>query len=577
METDAPLAPPVVAVVVVHRPGSLVRRDARLARRPGLPEPQHAVPARRRPRRRRRRRPRRADHRAPARRLRPRPLGANPGFGVAANEVLALVEGDNGFFCICHDDVALDPDAIRGLVEELYRSNAGLVGPKLVSWDDPAVLQHVGLGLDRFGEVDPITEPGEYDQEQHDAVRDVFVLPSACVLVRADLFRALGGFDAGDLLPRRRRRPVLAGPPQRRPCRRRPAGPGPPPRGARGAAARPQPRHAAGPPPDALGRHADQRRAPAAALARARRADRRPSCSSGSSRPASARRGRRCGRSSGWCPGPRRLLARRARGRPSCGASTTPRSCGCRTAAAPALTALPAGPRHRDVHRHRGHRPALAGEPAEHDDRLGRSSSCSSSWPAARCSTRKVPTVGEFLPLPASPRDWWSDFTSAWNPGGLGADGRQPDRVGRAVDRQRAVAVPQGLGLTVLVVGLRAARRLGRVAAGHRVPVQPGPHRRPRRLRRAAAGARRDVDRPPHARSSPTPPCRGSCTCCGSPSASAPPTRRRPPPTSSTACSPLGRASASGARRCWPSPPRSPSPWRRPCCRCSSSSRSCSA
>ena len=126
-----------------------------------------------------------------------RRLGANPGFGAAANEVLRLVDGDNGFFCLCHDDVALEPDVIRALVEELYRSNAGLVGPKLVSWDDSAVLQHVGLGLDRFGEVDPITEPGEYDQEQHDAVRDVFVLPSACMLTRADLFRALGGYDQG--------------------------------------------------------------------------------------------------------------------------------------------------------------------------------------------------------------------------------------------------------------------------------------------------------------------------------------------------------------------------------------------
>ena len=38
-------------------------------------------------------------------------------------------------------------------------------------------------------------ERGELDQEQHDAVRDVFALPSACMLVRADLFRALGGFD----------------------------------------------------------------------------------------------------------------------------------------------------------------------------------------------------------------------------------------------------------------------------------------------------------------------------------------------------------------------------------------------
>jgi GT2 family glycosyltransferase len=118
-------------------------------------------------------------------------------FGSIANEVLRLVEGDNGFFLICHDDVAPAPDAVRLLVAELYRSNAGMVGPKLVEWDEPRRLQHVGLQVDRFGEVDPVVEPGELDQEQHDAVRDVFVLPSAFVLVRADLFRLLGGYDPG--------------------------------------------------------------------------------------------------------------------------------------------------------------------------------------------------------------------------------------------------------------------------------------------------------------------------------------------------------------------------------------------
>ncbi len=124
-----------------------------------------------------------------------RELGANVGFGPAVNEVLRLVEGDNGFFLVSHDDVALDQRAVRIMVAEVFRSNAGLVGPKLVDWDEPRLLQHVGLGLDRFGEVDPIVGPDEVDQEQHDAVRDVFVLPSACFLVRADLFRALGGFD----------------------------------------------------------------------------------------------------------------------------------------------------------------------------------------------------------------------------------------------------------------------------------------------------------------------------------------------------------------------------------------------
>jgi GT2 family glycosyltransferase len=123
-------------------------------------------------------------------------LGSNPGFGPAANSVTGLVEGDNGFFCFCHDDVALDPDAVRVMIEELYRSNAGIVGPKLVTWDNPRVLQDVGLDVDRFGEPASLVDVGEVDQEQHDAVTDVFAVPSACMLVRADLFRTLGGFDA---------------------------------------------------------------------------------------------------------------------------------------------------------------------------------------------------------------------------------------------------------------------------------------------------------------------------------------------------------------------------------------------
>lgn len=120
-----------------------------------------------------------------------RSLDANPGWGPACNVALDLVEGDHGFFALLHDDVALEPDALRILVEETYRSNAGIVGPKLVEWDDPHRLQRVGLAVDRIGEIDPLVEPGERDQEQYDAVRDVFAVPSACMLIRADLFRLL--------------------------------------------------------------------------------------------------------------------------------------------------------------------------------------------------------------------------------------------------------------------------------------------------------------------------------------------------------------------------------------------------
>jgi len=124
-----------------------------------------------------------------------RSVGGNPGFGSASNSVLSLVQGDSGFFLFLHDDVALDSSAVRLLVEELYQSNAGIVGPKIVEWDDPGHLQMVGFDADRFGELDSTVEEHEIDQEQHDAVRDVFVVPSACFLIRADLFREMGGFE----------------------------------------------------------------------------------------------------------------------------------------------------------------------------------------------------------------------------------------------------------------------------------------------------------------------------------------------------------------------------------------------
>lgn len=124
-----------------------------------------------------------------------RQVEGNPGYGPLMNEVSRLVEGESGFFCFMHDDVALDSNAISSMIGEMFRSNAGVVGPKIVMWDDVTVLQSVGLGADRIGDISPIVEKGEKDQEQHDAVSDVFLIPSACMLVRADLFREIGGFS----------------------------------------------------------------------------------------------------------------------------------------------------------------------------------------------------------------------------------------------------------------------------------------------------------------------------------------------------------------------------------------------
>jgi hypothetical protein len=118
----------------------------------------------------------------------------NRGFGATVNEVLAMVDGAD-YFLVCHDDVALLPDAVHLMVEEAFRSNAGIVTPKVVSWDDPDRLVHVGMTADKGGSVVDRVQPHEIDHGQHDAVRDVFVAPGGATLIRADLFGELGGFD----------------------------------------------------------------------------------------------------------------------------------------------------------------------------------------------------------------------------------------------------------------------------------------------------------------------------------------------------------------------------------------------
>lgn len=123
-----------------------------------------------------------------------RPVDGSHGYGAAVNSVTDLVQGAS-FYLLCHDDVALASDVVSTLVNEAFRTNAGIVGPKLVDWNDRDKLLAVGSTTDYTGVVAPYVDPGELDQEQHDRVRDVFFIPGACTLVRADLFTTLGGFD----------------------------------------------------------------------------------------------------------------------------------------------------------------------------------------------------------------------------------------------------------------------------------------------------------------------------------------------------------------------------------------------
>ncbi len=121
-------------------------------------------------------------------------VDSDHGYGRNLNSVLELKTAA-AFFLFCHHDIALAPDALRLMVEESLRSNAGIAGPKIVNWDRPDELLEIGSSVDKLGYLTSQVEPGELDQEQHDSVSDVFMVSSTVVLVRTDLFKAISGFD----------------------------------------------------------------------------------------------------------------------------------------------------------------------------------------------------------------------------------------------------------------------------------------------------------------------------------------------------------------------------------------------
>jgi GT2 family glycosyltransferase len=100
-----------------------------------------------------------------------------------------------GSFLILHDDTVLEPNAVTVMVEALGFEDVGVVGPKLVEWEDPNRLQMVGLTIDRYGRTFNPLERGEVDQGQHDRARDVLWVTSACMLASREVVEQIGLFD----------------------------------------------------------------------------------------------------------------------------------------------------------------------------------------------------------------------------------------------------------------------------------------------------------------------------------------------------------------------------------------------
>lgn len=115
----------------------------------------------------------------------------------AAAEIPAARAAD--YLLVLHDDTALAPDAVERLVEAAEGikgvERVGVVGPKVVDWDDPRLLREVGRSIDRFGHPYTPLQEGELDQGQFDRVLEVLFVSSCAMLISGEAWRRTGPFD----------------------------------------------------------------------------------------------------------------------------------------------------------------------------------------------------------------------------------------------------------------------------------------------------------------------------------------------------------------------------------------------
>ncbi|MCX5378035.1 glycosyltransferase [Streptomyces sp. NBC_00091] len=97
---------------------------------------------------------------------------------------------------LLHDDSAPEPDALTELLRVADENpDAAVIGPKLRGWYDRKQLLEAGVTIARGGRRWTGLDRREQDQGQHDQVRPVLSVSTAGMLLRRDVYDALGGFD----------------------------------------------------------------------------------------------------------------------------------------------------------------------------------------------------------------------------------------------------------------------------------------------------------------------------------------------------------------------------------------------
>lgn len=128
-------------------------------------------------------------------------LGSNEGFAGGYNKALAKVNAT--WYVLLNSDVEVTPGWLEGMHSFLKRQpDMAACQPKVLAHAARDRFEHAGAAggyMDRNGYPfcrGRIFELTEQDQGQYDGEQDVFWATGACLMLRADAFREVGGFDA---------------------------------------------------------------------------------------------------------------------------------------------------------------------------------------------------------------------------------------------------------------------------------------------------------------------------------------------------------------------------------------------
>ena len=127
-------------------------------------------------------------------------LDQNYGFTGGYNRALAQVEAE--YFVLINSDIEVPGNWLHPLVEWMdAHPDCGACGPKLISYHERDTFEYAGAAgglLDKYGYPfcrGRLMQHVEKDHGQYDTPANVLWCSGACLMVRASLWKALGGLD----------------------------------------------------------------------------------------------------------------------------------------------------------------------------------------------------------------------------------------------------------------------------------------------------------------------------------------------------------------------------------------------